>query len=214
MEFWRDRGEPLVSARLYVEGGGDDRELRTRCRKAFSKFLEKADLGGRLPRIVACGPRRQAYRQFCQAFAKGQADFVVLLVDSERPLCSGSSAWKHLGVAPDNWAKPSGADEDNAHLMVQCMEAWLIADPDALAAHFGNGFRKSALPSNQNVEQVSKADLLDGLAAAIGGTKERRYHKGRHSFKLLERIDPTLVEGASPNARRFLDAMRANCRAG
>ena len=167
-----------------------------------------------MPRVVACGPRREAYNRFKTAFAARQpGDFVVLLVDSERPMRLPQT-WQHLGEPPDKWVTPTGADEDNAHLMVQCMEAWLITDPHALAAHFGSDFRKSALPSNENVEQVPKKDLLDGLAAAIGATKERRYHKGRHSFALLERIHPTLVEKASPHARRFLDAMRANCRAG
>ena len=105
---------------------------------------------------------------------------------------------------------PAGAGEGNAHLMVQCMEAWLVADPDALAAHFGNGFRNAALPADPNIEQVSKDDLLAGLADAIRGTKARRYDKGRHSFTLLEEVNPARVEQASPHARRFLEAMRAH----
>lgn len=167
-----------------------------------------------MPKIVACGPRSEAYKRFRRAFAARQPDdFVVLLVDSERPVRLPHT-WQHLAAPPDKWDTPAGAGEDNAHLMVQCMEAWLIADPDALAEHFGSEFRKSALPSNQNVEQVSKNDLLARLDGAIRGTKHGRYHKGRHSFTLLERIDPARVEEASPHARRFLDAMRANCHAG
>lgn len=200
-----------MTASIYVEGGGDGRDLRTRCRKAFSAFLAKAGLEGRMPKIVACGPRNEAYKRFKTAFEKREpADFVALLVDSERPVRL-SSTWQHLAAAPDKWETPSGASDDNAHLMVQCMEAWLLTDADVLSEHFGSGFRKSALPTNQNIEQVAKDDLLAQLAAATRPAKAGRYHKGRHSFALLALIDPARVEEASPHAHRFLRAMRANC---
>ena len=200
-----------MSARLYVEGGGDGKDLRTRCRKAFASFLEKAGLEGRMPRIVACGPRNEAYKRFKTAFEKRESgDFMVLLVDSERPVRLPST-WQHLAEPPDKWDTPSEASDENAHLMVQCMEAWLLADPDTLDKHFGRGFQKPSLPANQNIEQVAKEDLLAHLATATRGTKAKRYHKGRHSFALLGQIDPARVEKASPHARRFLEAMRANC---
>ena len=49
-----------MSARLYVEGGGNSRTLRAACRKAFSSFIEKAGAQGRMPHIVACGIRDSA----------------------------------------------------------------------------------------------------------------------------------------------------------
>ena len=197
-----------MSSRLYVEGGGDGKDLRTRCRKAFASFLEKAGLEGRMPRIVACGPRNEAYKRFKTAFEKRESDdFVVLLVDSERPV-QVRGAWQHLAEPPDEWDTPPGANDENAHLMVQCMEAWLLADPDTLARHFGSGFQKP--PANQNIEQVAKKDLLAQLATATRRTKAKRYHKGHHSFALLAQIDPVRVEEESHHARRFLEAMRAN----
>lgn len=54
--------------KLFVEGGGNHNDaLKTECRRAFTALLEKAGFKGRLPRVVACGSRRNAYEQFCTA---------------------------------------------------------------------------------------------------------------------------------------------------
>ena len=53
----RSRRHPMVTVRLYVEGGGDAKSLRTACRRGFREFLLRAGLGGSMPRIIACGPR-------------------------------------------------------------------------------------------------------------------------------------------------------------
>ena len=65
--------------KLYVEGGGDAAALKTACREGFAKFLGKAGLAGRMPRIVACGSRADAYDSFCTAIGNGEA--AMLLVD-------------------------------------------------------------------------------------------------------------------------------------
>jgi len=71
----------MVDCKLYVEGGGGSKLLRTECRAGFSVFLEKAGLRDAMPRIVACGSRNEAYDKFCIAVEHGQRAF--LLVDSE-----------------------------------------------------------------------------------------------------------------------------------
>ena len=50
-----------MNVKIYVEGGGDTRALRTLCRRGFSEFFAKVGLRGRMPRIVASGGRRQAF---------------------------------------------------------------------------------------------------------------------------------------------------------
>lgn len=58
--------------KIYVEGGGDSKELKTRCRRGFSNFFEKAGLKGRMPRVVACGSLVLAVRaQAYHVLAKG-----------------------------------------------------------------------------------------------------------------------------------------------
>lgn len=76
--------------KLYVEGGGDAAALKTACREGFAKFLGKAGLAGRMPRIVACGSRADAYDSFCTAIRNGEA--AMLLVDSESPVLSEAQA--------------------------------------------------------------------------------------------------------------------------
>lgn len=111
-----------MSIKLYVEGGGDSKALRTACRKGFRKFIEKAGLRGRMPRIVACGGRRNAFESF--AIAQGaQGDYPFLLVDAEAPVAA-AGPWQHL-FSRDGWICPRGATDQQCHLMVQVMESWL-----------------------------------------------------------------------------------------
>ena len=45
---------------------------------------------------------------------------------------------------------PEGDTEENCHLMVECMECWILVDRKTIAAFFGTGFRENALPSEKN----------------------------------------------------------------
>jgi len=197
----------MVATKLYVEGGGDSNALRTRCREGFTAFLEKAGLEGRMPRIVACGTRGKAYDHFCTALRqRGSGEFVVLLVDSEEPVPPDTGPWKFLSARTgDKWDKPADAADDDVHLMVQCMEAWFLADKDALARYYGQGFAATALPGNPGVEQIPKDDVLQGLRNATRHTQKGDYDKGEPSFQILAVIDPSKVKNASPHASRFLD---------
>jgi hypothetical protein len=201
-----------VSSRVYVEGGGNNNKaLTTRCREAFSEYFRKAGLAGRLPRIIAGGGRKRTYDDFCMAFEDPRNDaFTVLLVDSEDPVVEGAGPWTHLrNRQDDGWNRPAGATDEHVHLMVQCMEAWFLADRQTVSRFFGNGFRLSALPKRTDIEQIPKRDLLRGLQNAARNCRKRGYDKGRDSFEILARLDPERVTGASPHARRLVDVLRA-----
>ena len=194
-----------MNVKVYVEGGGDRRELRTKCRRGFSSFFRKAGFDGHLPRVVACGSRHQAYDRFCSAVAHQPGDFNVLLVDSEGPV--QAAPWEHLAQR-DGWSRPSGASDESAHLMVQMMESWFLADRDCLARYFGNGFNANALPAPQKaIEDISKEDLERALGESPRQSSKRRYAKGRDSFALLGQIDAAKVIVASPHARRLVEAL-------
>jgi Domain of unknown function (DUF4276) len=188
--------------KVFIEGGGDGEALKTECRRAFSKLLEKAGFKGRLPRLVACGSRRNAFDQFCAELAHGQA---ILLVDAEGPVTQ-ASPWTHVAQREgDKWTKPNGATDAHLHLMVQCMEAWYLADRVALLRFYGQGFNENALPAKTaNLEDVRKNDVYTSLERATQHTKTKgRYGKSEHSFKLLATLDPDLIRNASPWAARF-----------
>src|SRR5271165_2029797 len=92
---WR---QPLVSIKVYVEGGGDhNKTLDTRCRKGFREFFEKAGLEGRMPKMVACGGRRRAFENFRTSI--GQRERSILLVDSESPIQT-NRPWQHVKNRP------------------------------------------------------------------------------------------------------------------
>ncbi len=199
-----------MSSIVYVEGGGDTKALRTECRKGFGEFFDKAGLKGRMPRISACGSRQQAYDDFRHALDKpGNDRFAVLLVDSEGPVAKVSDAWSHLKTR-DNWNRPDMATHDGAHLMVQCMEAWFLADQATLAEFFGVGFNRNALPARPDVENIQKADIGQGLNRATRRCASKgAYRKGRHSFAILAKLNPEKVVAASPHAKRLVDTLLA-----
>ena len=191
---------------VYVEGGGDRRELKSKCRQGFSTFFRNTMVGERLPRIVACGSRHQAYDKFRSAVAQWPDDFNVLLVDSEGPVVI-TEAWGHLRQR-DGWERPTGAREDSAHLMVQMMESWFLADRECLARYFGDGFRASALPAPERaIEDISKGELERALQESARQSRKRRYAKGRDSFALLGLLDAAKVVDASPYARLLVKAI-------
>ena len=69
--------------------------------------------------------------------------------------------------------------------MVQTIEAWLIADPEALASYYGQGFLRNALPGNPDVEAIPKDQLAKKLEQATAKTQKGPYHKIRHCADLL-----------------------------
>ena len=91
--------------------------------------------------------------------------------------------------------------------MVQCMEAWFLADREALASHYGHDFNEDSLPRQVEVEHVSKQDIERGLNMATQQCKSGRYHKGRHSFAILAELNPGKVTAASPHAKRLIDTL-------
>ena len=199
-----------MRVKIYVEGGPG--RLDRECRRSFGKFLERAGLRGRMPSIIACGGRDGAYDRFCTAQRNVHAnEFIILLVDSEEGIEAGVGPWGFLRNR-DGWNKPSGTGEDNAHLMVQCMEAWFLADRDTLAQFFGDGFNANPLPNRPDVENIPKSDLYDALRGATRDSRKGEYGKGPHSFDLLAQLDPQKVVAASPYAKRLVDTLLSKSR--
>lgn len=202
--------------KLFVEGGGDSNALKSACREGFTKFITAAGITVR-PRIVACGSRKSAFDSYRIAIQSGDA--AMLLVDSEdavAPHCEQGDTeqwtpWMHLRSRQgDLWKKPENAEEKHCHLMVECMESWLLADAETLAKFFGQGFLRNALPAaGRPVEKIRKNEVYDALKRATKPSKKGEYGKGDHSFKLLSEINPQKVISASPWAARFINQLKS-----
>jgi hypothetical protein len=194
----------LVKVHVFVEGGGDQEIVSRECRRGFREFFSKVLPKGRQPRITACGSRDDTFDTFKSAIDRGESDVFILLVDAEEPWTGKDDVWTHLKQRDPTWAWPEGVTEDQIHLMVRCMEAWLVADPDVLEGYYGQGFVRNALPRRRNVEDVTKQQVEDALKQATRNTKTKgEYHKTKHGFDLLALIRPEKVRAASPHADRL-----------
>ena len=125
-----------------------------------------------MPRIAACGSRQNEYDSFCTATNYGEE--ALLLVDSEAAVAAsyrkkgkneGWQPWRHLQKhSGDKWKKPDNAEDLDCHLMVQCMEAWFLADSAVLVRFFGQGFNGNALPAAGNqIESIPKRQIYKSL---------------------------------------------------
>jgi len=197
----------VTQIRVYVEGGGNAKDTKTRMREGFGGFFRVIIDRVRERRIkwqvIACGPRDEAYRDFKIALEANPGAFNMLLVDSEGPV--SAQPWDHLRER-DGWAKPD-ADDSQCHLMVQTMEAWLIADLETLARFYGAGFGRAAIPSNPNVEEIDKSRLLPALEAATRDTTKGQYHKTRHAPRILGELDVSRVRSAAPHCERLFSTL-------
>jgi hypothetical protein len=198
--------------RLYIEGGGDHKDTRIRLRTAFGEFLkevrEKARAKAIRWDIKLCGARGAALHDFALAVKSCPGAFNVLLVDAEGPV-TVRSPWEHLrNRKEDQWKNPGAAD-NQCHLMVQMMEAWLIADREKLAGYYGKGFHGKSLPDNPNVEQIDERALEESLARATRQTTKGLYHKTRHAPDILERIRPEVVRPKASYCDRLFKTLIA-----
>ena len=196
-----------MTATLYIEGGGDRKDLRMRFLKGWRMFFDAAGVGGRA-KVVRGGSRNETFKRFTSAVRGRRADTLpLLLVDSEGPVQARHTPWQHL-QARDGWQKPNGAGEDQAFLMVQFMETWFLADTDGLRRYFGSGFSEQAIKQWPELEAVSKDTVLKALAQATAAC-DKAYEKGKISFELLAHIDPARVKAACPHANALLERLTA-----
>lgn len=189
--------------RMYVEGGGEGSQMKAAVRESFQRFLQDIIRAARTQKIrwqiVACGPRQAAFENFLIALDTHPDAFNVLLIDSEGPVNHGPK--EHL-MSRDGWNLPD-INAKHYHLMVQMMEAWLVADRDALSRFFGQRFNANAIPRNPNVEQIGKQDMESALKEATRHTAKGEYHKIHHGPKILSQLDVARVRKAATHCDRL-----------
>ena len=197
----------VSEVRIYVEGGGDQRSGRAAVREGFSKFLSSLKEMARERHIrwyvVACGSRQSAFDDFEIALRQHPDAFNVLLVDAEGPVTR--SPWEHLQDR-DNWST-QGIPDAQCHLMVQVMEAWIIADLETLQGSYGQGFNSNPIPGRGDVELIDKADLERALIQATQNTQKGEYHKIRHGPKILALVDVGKVRNRARHCDRMFTTL-------
>jgi len=159
-----------------------------------------------MPRLVACGGRSAAYGDFKTAHESNKAEYVAMLIDSEKPVSNPEETWDHLRNC-DRWERPDGADDEQVLFMTTCMETWIVADRDTLRQHYGSSLQESALPSLISLEQGNRQDIQEGLKRATRNCSNA-YQKGKRSFEILGKLEPETMEShllAFQRAKRILN---------
>jgi len=200
---------------IYVEGGGDTPEQKAELRRGLDGLLDNVKSKARAKRLswklIPSGGRQATYEAFINALHTNPDRINVLLVDSETPIAAVTGDTDqdaevrvaHL-TQRDQWDF-SEVHSQRVHLMVQCMETWIVADVDALRRFYGQGFATNSLPRRVNLEEEPKVDVYNKLMMATRATQKGEYGKIRHASRLLQNIDPIQVETHCP---RFAILMR------
>lgn len=199
-----------MKIKLYIEGGGESHLQDTTFRAAWTAFFEKSRLRElrKMPRVIRGGGREQTFDAYCTAVRNRAPDELpLLLVDSEHLVATGASVWKHLKTR-DGWTKPRDVGDQDAFLMITCMETWLLADRASLQRYFHGCWKDSALPAWPSLEAVEKLRVFRALDQATATCGPRKYAKGDVSFQVLSAIDPSKVETACAAAHALLERLR------
>lgn len=197
-----------MSLKIFLEGGGN-KDLDSRCRKGFRKFLDGIiELKNRRPALVACGARAQAFDRFSTHVKNHPEEPALLLVDSEAPIAVGVSRWEHVKKrSEDRWECPAGAEERQLHFMAVCMETWLLANRESLSKCFGDGFNIKKLPSQDNLEMVPTDRVIAAMKQATEKCKQP-FEKGKVAFAALASVKIDVVQRQLPHCECFVRELR------
>ena len=197
----------MSGVEIYMEGGGSGADTKAALRRGMDALLGSLKQAARNKKmrwkLVPCGSRGEAFRRFRHAARNTGGAVVLLLVDAEGPVAMEPGG--HL-KARDGWDM-ADVGAGSVYLMVQTMEAWIVADADALSQYYGQGFRAGLLPKAADLESVAKSEIERSLHRATEHTSKRKYHKIKHASDLLQRVDAEKVKARCEHCRRLFDEL-------
>jgi hypothetical protein len=185
-----------MEIRIYFEG---NKALRSGFEIFFSELQTAAREARSTLELVAAKDGLSAYRKSERTHPQA---WNLLLKDSEQK----------MPPRPVDLCTKHGIDAqfaDRVFWMVELMEAWFLADADALAAYYGNGFQRNAIRDTADIERIPKADVMGRLNRATRNTAKGQYHKVKHAPYLLEKLDNQRVQDRSNQCRLLFRSVRA-----
>ena len=150
-----------------------------------------------------------------QPLARGRASIRYSSLTAKNPwtlkmnfLIDSAAVWNHL-QSRDGWTRPHGTDDDQAQMMVTCMETWIMSDRGALRKVFGARLEISALLPVDDLEQRSRSDVQPALENATRNCgADKAYRKGRRSFQVSAALSPSALMDL-PHFKRFIEALNS-----
>ena len=185
-----------MEIRIYFEG---HRTLRQGFERFFSELRKTARQLGSEISFIAARDGLSMYRK--AARAHGNA-WNILLKDSEGPMQRDAVALcKRHGIDPSLVS--------SVFWMVELMEAWFLADSDALGKYYGPRFSSAAIGQTVDVEKIPKSEVLRRLRDATKETTKGAYNKVAHAPDLLSRLDSKKVKEHARHCLRLFETVAA-----
>jgi len=200
-----DRWRALKEVVVFVEGGGPGKsasELRVALQNGLFDSLRRAGRkNGIQLTFVACGGRDDTINTYIKA-AKDEPHRRVLLVDSEGAVSQSPLA--HLR------GQGSGADlpaDTNPCLMVQAIEAWFPADPDAIKSYFGPKAAVKEFETKVDIEAIPKDSLKPALHTIAKACGRDGYDESADQSPLLRLVSPDAIRSKSKHFALLWDRL-------
>jgi len=172
-----------MEIRIYFEGSKG-------LRGGFESFFAELDIAaGNLRSTIKFVPAKDGPSAYRKAERSHPQAWNILLQDSEGPVPAQHAA--------------------DVFWMVELMEAWFLADLDALKGYYGEEFHHNAIGNTADVERVQKTEVLKRLKQATKDTSKGEYHKVKHAPFLLEKLDSARVRERAQHCRQLFDAVMA-----
>lgn len=190
----------MVSIQIFVEGGRNNSDAIAR--KGFRDFFKNAGVA-ELPRVVICGSRSDAIRDYRNRKGSG-----VLLIDSEQAVTAATKIQHLLDRKDIDGAHQHQLAEDDIFFMIEAMESWLIADIESIGKKHK---RTNPKPSQEARRSVS--DQVEKIAKvashrAITESLPANFGKGRR-MELMGLLDPEIVMKMAPEAQSLVNNLKS-----
>ena len=139
-----------------------DSKLRPGFRNLLDRHVERARRQRIRFKLIAGGPGPEAVKDFLRVCRTRPYQLNILIIDSEGPVPNTVHAIRTLR-ANSFWDQDVVCDDDQINFMVQAMEAWFIADPEALIKCYGQDFNINLLPNPQNAESTAPSETVAAI---------------------------------------------------
>ncbi|NQU05412.1 MAG: DUF4276 family protein [Calditrichaeota bacterium] len=200
-----------MKAIIYIEG---DKRLKSGFRMFFDKYFNKhfqCSSNKTVEKLVLTDSK--PIKDFLLGIRndRKQLRFHILLMDSDI-LKEGDPKKNVRNVNKDEWKKAKSVkiNDDQLHFMVQNMEAWFMADTNALTGYYGSNLEVDKLPKHSIVEDIPAEDIEKKLKAVTRGLSNRKNYydnKPKHGSEILSRLDPEKVIKAAPHCKALFNTL-------